>query len=224
MIFPSESQYTEFKTSFNDKVSVALVANANEKILPNRMEFYNSGVLPLDLTIEKLMSNEYSSRQRNKQIADIFKDTGDIEKYGSGIKRVCRMFEEAGLEKPVWNVVTDGIMVTVFLHTNKNVPENAIENNKPKQWFTSIINENEEADIQTLQNDGVRLNDMQKIAMDLLYSNPQITAKELANVLQIKIRLVERIMDSLKAKGLITRIGSDKDGYWKVVEMSHKNE
>ncbi len=197
MIFPSESQYTEFKTSFNDKVSVALVANANKKILPNRMEFYNSGVLPLDLTIEK---------------------------YGSGIKRVCRMFEEAGLEKPVWNVVTDGIMVTVFLHTNKNVPENAIENNKPKQWFTSIINENEEADIQTLQNDGVRLNDMQKIAMDLLYSNPQITAKELANVLQIKIRLVERIMDSLKAKGLITRIGSDKDGYWKVVEMSHKNE
>ena len=42
------------------------------------------------------------------------------------------------------------------------------------------------------------------------------TVKELAEVSGKSIRTINRIMSLLKAKGLIERIGSNKNGYWKV--------
>jgi len=78
------------------------------------MEFYNPGGLPDDISIDDLMSNNYSSRPRNKQIADTFKEMGEIEKYGSGVRRVIDMCVEYGLPKPQWKQNSGGILVTVW--------------------------------------------------------------------------------------------------------------
>ncbi|MCF6269729.1 MAG: DeoR family transcriptional regulator [Melioribacteraceae bacterium] len=40
------------------------------------------------LTIEKLKSNNYSSVHRNKLLTEAFYLTNDIEKYGTGFKRI----------------------------------------------------------------------------------------------------------------------------------------
>ena len=84
-------------------------ADSIVKIFPDRMEFFNPGTLPADLTVEDLLSNNYKSQPRNKQIADIFKDMGDIEKYGSGIRRVISMFREEGLPDPEWKQMSGGM-------------------------------------------------------------------------------------------------------------------
>ena len=89
-------------------------ADSVVKIYPNRMEFYNPGYLPDDISIEDLMTNNYSSRPRNKQIADTFKEMGEIEKYGSGVRRVINMFLEYGLPKPQWKQNSGGVIVTVW--------------------------------------------------------------------------------------------------------------
>ena len=89
-------------------------ADSVVKIYPDRIEFYNPGGLPDDLTIDDLMTNNYSSRPRNKQIADTFKEMGDIEKYGSGIRRVVNMCVDYGLPKPQWKQNSGGILVTVW--------------------------------------------------------------------------------------------------------------
>ena len=39
---------------------------------------------------------------------------------------------------------------------------------------------------------------------------------ELSEVSNKSVRTINRIMSLLKAKGLIERIGSNKNGYWKV--------
>lgn len=88
-------------------------ADSVVKIFPDRMEFYNPGILSDDITIHDLMTNNYSSRPRNKQIADLFKEMGDIEKYGSGIRRVMKMFSDYGLPVPEWKVNSGGMLVTV---------------------------------------------------------------------------------------------------------------
>jgi ATP-dependent DNA helicase RecG len=62
------------------------------KIYNNKIEFYNPGKLPDDITVEDLLSNNYKSTPRNKSIADFFKTLGWIEKYGSGISRVRGYF------------------------------------------------------------------------------------------------------------------------------------
>jgi len=104
-----ESQTTEFKLSFQKEVIASVVAFANAKgdkifigvsdngeivcvtfikIFDDRIEFFNPGKLYDDLTIEKLQSDNYSSRTRNRAIARAFKEAGIIERYGSGIARI----------------------------------------------------------------------------------------------------------------------------------------
>lgn len=90
-----------------------------------KQKFYNPGRLPEGLEVADLLSNRYRSQPRNKQIADVFKDMGEIEKYGSGIGRVMRAFLEEGLPAPEWQQISSGILVTVYLNT-ENVTENRV--------------------------------------------------------------------------------------------------
>ena len=89
-------------------------ADSIVKIFPNRIEFYNPGTLPDEISITDLLTNNYRSLPRNKQIADIFKEMGEIEKYGSGIRRVVKMFTDYGLPAPEWKQNSGGVVVTVW--------------------------------------------------------------------------------------------------------------
>jgi ATP-dependent DNA helicase RecG len=62
------------------------------KIFDQKIEFYNPGGLGNGLTIAELQSGIYASYARNRKIADLFREAGIIEKYGSGIKRITNAF------------------------------------------------------------------------------------------------------------------------------------
>lgn len=79
-----------------------------------RIEIYNPGKLPPGLTVEKLLAGEYRSTIRNRRIADMFKEVGLVEKYGSGIRRIVEGFAEYGLPTPRFQEISDGFMVTVY--------------------------------------------------------------------------------------------------------------
>lgn len=53
--------------------------------------------------------------------------------------------------------------------------------------------------------------------LELLRKNNQITAKEIAGLLGISLRHSERLITSLKQKGMIQRVGSNKNGYWEII-------
>jgi predicted HTH transcriptional regulator len=63
------------------------------KIFDDRIEVFNPGRLPDGLSVEKLLTGDYVSNIRNRKIADMFKEAGLIEKYGTGIRRILREFE-----------------------------------------------------------------------------------------------------------------------------------
>jgi ATP-dependent DNA helicase RecG len=46
--------------------------------------------------------------------------------------------------------------------------------------------------------------------------NPNISAQEIAKMLGISSRAVEKNLSKLKEKGVIKRIGPDKGGHWDV--------
>ena len=54
--------------------------------------------------------------------------------------------------------------------------------------------------------------------LELIRINNRITAKEVAESLSVSLRQGERIMATLKEKGLIKRIGSNKSGHWEIIE------
>ena len=54
--------------------------------------------------------------------------------------------------------------------------------------------------------------------LDDLRENPRLTITDLAKKYSVDIKTIKRDIETLKQKGLITRIGPDKGGYWKVNE------
>jgi len=162
------------------------------KIFPDRILFFNPGSLPDSITIEQLLANTYVSTPRNRQIAKIVKEMGLIEKYGTGIKRVRRMFLDYGLHEPCFETIPGGFAVTIFsiaAGTSKNV-------NDPV-------------------NDPV--NDRQKIIIKLIENDKFITKELIAEKCQVSLETIKRDIRKLKKLKLIKRVGSDKVGYWQVI-------
>lgn len=165
-------------------------ADSIVKVYPDKIEFFNPGKLPDNITVEDLMNNTYRSQPRNKLIADFCKDLGLIEKYGSGIRRVLALFRAAGLPDPQFQEMSGGFNVTVF----SNVTEN-------RNDVTENVTENRSIAI-----------------LKIMKENSGITTAQLAKILGVTRMTIHRDLDELKSKGRIRRIGSDKGGHWEVVE------
>ena len=62
------------------------------------------------------------------------------------------------------------------------------------------------------------INDNEKIILDIILKNPNITIAEMAIQSNKSIRTINRIINSLKEKNLLKRMNSNKVGYWKVLK------
>jgi predicted HTH transcriptional regulator len=48
--------------------------------------------------------------------------------------------------------------------------------------------------------------------------NPYVTSEELADIVGIRADNIRKNLTKLRAKGILYRIGSDKEGYWKILK------
>ena len=60
------------------------------------------------------------------------------------------------------------------------------------------------------------LNATQKEIIVLIRENPNIRTFDMAQKLLKPVRTIENNLSQLKEKGIITRVGSKKTGYWKI--------
>jgi predicted HTH transcriptional regulator len=67
----------------------------------------------------------------------------------------------------------------------------------------------------TVKPDNDTVNDT---VFSLIKRDNHITASEISNQLNISLSTIKRRIKILKQKGLVERVGSDKTGYWKIIE------
>ncbi|MCG2659036.1 MAG: putative DNA binding domain-containing protein [Kiritimatiellae bacterium] len=79
-------------------------------IYTDRVEVWNIGDLPEGMEIREL-KQLHASRPRNPDIAHLFMLHGQIERIGSGTRRIVREFRAAGLPEPEWRRTSGGIML-----------------------------------------------------------------------------------------------------------------
>ena len=60
------------------------------------------------------------------------------------------------------------------------------------------------------------MSDREKSVVAEIGKNPKISKTKLIELTGIPKTSLERIISSLKEKGLLERVGSDKNGYWKI--------
>ncbi len=62
------------------------------------------------------------------------------------------------------------------------------------------------------------LSKTEKAVYKLLKLQPNLTREELAIEIPKTVKTVQRALDGLKEKGLITRVGNTRTGYWEILE------
>ena len=86
--------------------------SASISIFSDRVEIWNIGDLPEGMEIAEL-AHVHASRPRNPDIAHLFMLHGQIERIGSGTRRIIREFRSVGLPDPKWRRVSGGILLTL---------------------------------------------------------------------------------------------------------------
>lgn len=127
---------------------------------------------------------------RNKNIVRLLEEKGDIvENRHTGIATMREEMKKMGLPSPEFKSIRGDFKV-IF---RKEPLSNDI------QEFTEKFTENE-----------------QKILQELA-KNPLITQMELSKKLGVTKRSIVKNMKNLKEKNKIKRVGSDRKGYWKII-------
>lgn len=184
--------HKNFRTPQNNEVA----------IYSNRIEIYNPGTFPAGKTPEDFINGSSRSIHRNPLLAQIMYYPKDIESFGTGLKRIAEACIEAGVK---YEFVSDNYGFTVVFYR----PELPETKEKAHDVPTNVL-------INVPIN--VRLNEMEKQVLLLIYKNPHITAAELAQCISKTPKTAQRYINSLREKNLICRVGAKKDGYWEVVE------
>lgn len=148
------------------------------RVYDDRLEIWNPGKLPEELTIEKL-KGAHSSYPRNANIAGVFFKAGYIESWGRGTNNIITACTEAGLPEPVIEEEQGGISVT-FL----------------KEIYTD----------EYLQSLG--LNERQIKAVNYMKEHRQITNNGYQKLVDISRRTALRDLQELLEKQIVKRIGA----------------
>ena len=172
-------------------------AHIQMKVWDDRIEIWNDGGLPYDMSIEKLLGH-HSSKPRNVNIATVFYKAGFIESWGRGILKIQNGFKEAGLRAPVFEEDCGGIRVVLYRNSRGNMTK---EKNKGE---TEEKNKGETKE---------------KILL-LIDENPYITQKELSEKLGLSRSGIEYQIRNMKKDGVIRRTGADRGGYREINKNS----
>ena len=164
----------------------------------DRLEITSPGSLPNSMTVEKMLAGQRSAR--NHIIVEVLRDYGYVDARGMGVRaKVVPALKASGAQ---WNVdATDDFVKTTV--------EKASEDGGPVP-----ITPKSKQDVS-----GKRRENVGKAAGKILVAcreNPSVTIPELASMLGITERSVQRNMQKLQQLGLLRRAGGRKEGSWEV--------
>lgn len=158
-------------------------------IYRNRIEIYNPGQFPYDHSPEEFIKGTEKSIPRNPLIADTFYYAKDIERWGSGFKRIVDECKTAGVRVRFENIKT-GFVVTFY---------------RPEAKITSEKIEKSEG-VSEGVNEGV------KLLVEYVRKNPGQRVPGISQAINIAPKTLERWLKKLKSDGKVIFKGSAKTG------------
>ena len=171
----------------------------------------------MGLTLNEALSG--TSRQRNKVLAEVFSEMKLIEGWGSGLSYIVHDTTEYGLKPPEFMESANMFRISIYrkdlssgeggrtVYSDSNVGQKSeIQSNSvgetSRKWGTD--------------NGGTDLTRTQSLILSFIAEDRYVTINELSSKLGISTRSVERNIKGLKQKGLLSRMGPDKGGWWTI--------
>lgn len=167
------------------------------EVFNDRVEITSPVGLPNGLT-DKTFGTR--SVPRNLLLTDLLLRVGYIEKAGTGISRIKDEIKKHGLGKVKFSY--DGYFFTVVFtrEQEKNLRASLDEMSEKMSEKMSEMSE------------------MSEIILELIKIDPKISARKIADKLNITSRTAERYIATIKNLGKLKRVGTARNGFWQIIE------
>lgn len=142
-------------------------------------------------------------------IAETMFRSGDIERWGSGIKRIHDECAEYGIKVEFIRRKT-GFVVSFYR------PESAEEKENIE---ISTQKSNQKSDQKSDQKTDQKINSSEDEILTLMRENRKTTISQISLEINKGITVTKELVRKLKHQGKIKRIGPDKGGYWQVINI-----
>jgi predicted HTH transcriptional regulator len=183
-------------------------ASVQVMLFRDRLEIFNPGYLPPQLSVETLKEN-HGSYPCNPLIADALYYVHYIERMGTGIQDIVNHCLEYGLPEPEFKL-RDGFVSIIY--RKQNVAFEKIDDEGGQKG-------GQKGDQRGGQKENISITDTQEKIIKAMSDNPKISRKDLSNILNINSSAIQKQIDRLKQIGVVERQGTDRDGNWKVNDM-----
>ena len=176
----------------------------------DRLEIYSPGGMFDGINVQDRDIMTVPSQRRNPIIADVFTRLIYMERRGSGFKKIIEdyQFQHNYTEElaPAFRSEHGSFFLTL---KNLNYYQNSI----------TTINGGTNGGINGEINGGINLSETDNQILAAIIKNPRITRSDLAGNLGFGTSTVDRTIKKLKDMDILTRIGSNKSGYWDVKKI-----
>ncbi|HCY43113.1 MAG TPA: transcriptional regulator [Prolixibacteraceae bacterium] len=162
-------------------------------VYENQIIFWNAGKLPEELSIESLQ-RKHPSIPNNPHIASAFFRAGYIEAWGRGIEKINNECITAKVPVPEFNYLFGGMMITFKTDNQELLTE-----------------------VQPIKSIRIPKKTSERI-IELIETNSNITIPEIADIIGISTRAIEKQIEKLQKEKRLERIGSKKIGQWKKLD------
>ena len=178
--------------------------------------------------------------RRNPVIADMFTQLDYMEKRGSGLRKMRELTEKLPNflqgKEPQYQTEATSFYTTFYnlnWGDNGRMPVEEVANrvnstlekypvNKESSVEKFGVNTkefgvNEESSVGDTSETQKKVSKTAQKIIDLVISDPSITADNMANKIGVTKRAIEKNIKSLRGMGILVHEGSDKAGYWRII-------
>lgn len=163
-------------------------------VFSNRIEILSRGTIPREQTIAGFFSGE--SIPVNKKLSEIFLQLHISEKTGRGVPKITEKYGKDAFE----------------------FNENSIVVRIPFNWI-NVMGDKVGNKAGDKASSGYSLNETQKKILEVVRNNPNVTKKQIQDKIGKGKTTVDNGIAFLKDYGFIIRVGSNKTGFWKVIDI-----
>ncbi|MBR4271250.1 MAG: putative DNA binding domain-containing protein [Bacteroidales bacterium] len=193
-------------------------------VYDDRVEISSPGTLYGALTIEEAVRGH--SALRNPVLARTLEKIGVIEGWGSGLKRITELCKNytPGFNHLEIQEIGDMLRFNIYRPRSNN-GQNETENEGLNAKNEGLTDNSEGKTSQKLPRNFPETsqklpNNFPVFAEKTFYAlmqNPSATINDLSKLLGISDRSIKTHINELKKTGFIKRVGSDRSGYWEVL-------
>ena len=157
-------------------------ASVEVRLFADRLEVWNPGNLPGNLTLDDL-STDHPSIPANPLVAESLYLTRYIEKAGSGTQKMIQLCHEAGLPTPGFAIRAGSFVLTIW-----------------RDWLTAEVLAEFE------------LNERQLLAVEWIKKHGRITNTDYQKLASVAKRTAHRDLFELLEKGVVDKLGTTGKG------------